>query len=160
MAVCPLRYRLFSNNFFGKKTQRSLPKEWLVTWLYGIILLIFSTILFKIMIWEKIKEISWMADLEYFSSLNIWPGDRYHINSCKCFLDVICTFKFSYKNVIIRWCTLNFLQFTSTEKNFHHVIFYSWMKLFFFLSDLMMNPYNGTLPYHLLKHWHQFDLIF
>ena len=99
---------LFSNIFFGKKTQRNLPRKWLVTWLYGIILFIFSTIFIKIIIWEKIKEIFWMVDLEYFSSFNIWPGERYHTISCKCFLDVICTFKFSTKKSILLFLKVKF----------------------------------------------------
>ena len=99
---------LFSNIFFGKKTQRNLPRKWLVTWLYGIILFIFSTIFIKIIIWEKIKEIFWMVDLEYFSSFNIWPGERYHTISCKCFLDVICTFTFSTKKSILLFLKVKF----------------------------------------------------
>ena len=57
MDVCPLRYGLFLKNFLTKKSQSKLPKNWWVDWLYGIILFIFSNILYKIMIWGKIKEI-------------------------------------------------------------------------------------------------------
>ena len=72
MAVCPLRYGLLSNNFFGKKIQRNLPKKWLVTWLYGIILFIIATIFIKIMIWEKIKRSSRSLEWQIFSTFPLW----------------------------------------------------------------------------------------
>ena len=113
-----------------------------------------------------------MLDLEYFSSFNIWPSNIPFLVNVFWMWSALLNFRqrkpFYFclnLNFHLQKCynSVMYLEFFAVYFNWEElfpIIFYSWIELFFFSSDLLMEPHNSMLLYHLLKHWHQFDLIF